>query len=136
MLKAKKSLKNQTFYEISPYYKNWEMKLDSNESAFEPSQKALEAIKNVNVNKIKYYPAYKELQDLIGATYNLDSENILCTNGADEAINLAISTFIDKNDEILTAVPTFSMPKIYASLQQGKYKEIEYDENFEYPYEK
>ena len=136
MLKAKKSLKNQTFYEISPYYKNWEMKLDSNESAFEPSQKALEAIKNVNVNKIKHYPAYKELQDLIGATYNLDSENILCTNGADEAINLAISTFIDKNDEILTAVPTFSMPKIYASLQQGKYKEIEYDENFEYPYEK
>lgn len=136
MLKSKKTLKNQTFYEISPYYQNWEMKLDSNESAFEPSQKVLDAIKNVDAKKIKYYPAYKDLQDLIAMTYNLEEENILCTNGADEAINLAISTFIDKNDEILTAIPTFSMPKIYASLQQGKYKEIEYNDNFEYPYEK
>lgn len=136
MLKSKKSLKNQTFYEISPYYQNWEMKLDSNESAFEPSSKVLDAIKNVDAKKIKYYPAYKDLQDLIAMTYNLEEENILCTNGADEAINLAISTFIDKNDEILTAIPTFSMPKIYTSLQQGKYKEIEYDDNFEYPYKK
>ncbi len=110
MIKPKKTLLNIEPYGIDKYYKNQEMKLDSNENPYGASPVVINAIKNFDPRHIQFYPAYGELIDCLAELAGAKPENFILTNGCDEAINVVLNTYLDKGDEILSFSPTFSMP--------------------------
>ena len=134
MVEPKKQLKNAEGYEPTLDEKLF-LKLDFNENVIGPSPKVLNAIKKIDKNKISLYPEYQTLTDTIAFHQKVPYETVLPTNGADEALNLLINTFVEPDENIVIASPYFLMNKIYARISNLEFREIEYKEKWVYPIE-
>ena len=130
MIKPKKTLENVSPYQTDKYKIDWRLKLDSNENIYSISPIVVNAIKNMDFSEVSLYPAYGKTIDKLSEKYNVKYENILLTNGCDEAINVIINAYLDKEDEILSYNPTFVMPQKYAEILGAKVNLIDYDEKF------
>ncbi len=132
MFKPKDTLKNIKPYLIDEYYPKCELKLDSNENIFGPSRNVIDAFKSLDLNFFNLYPCYGELINVLSKRYGFDKENILLTNGCDEAINIILSTYLTKEDSILSFSPSFSMPILYSKVIGADCNQVDYIERWEF----
>lgn len=130
MIKPRETLSTITPYKTDKYQKTWKLKLDSNENIYGCNSNIIDAIKNINTQEISLYPCYGKLIDKLASKYNVSDENLLITNGCDEALSIIINSYLDKEDEILSYTPSFSMPSLYASVVGANVSLIDYDEKF------
>ena len=100
---------------------------------FGPSEKVLEALKQVESCDVQYYPHYGELIQKLADFHGVKLENIILTAGADEAISSIFGTFLEYGQTVLTVTPSFIMPKIYSRIDGLNYKEIPYAEKWAFP---
>ena len=136
MIKPKKSVEEMTGYFVPMYEDSYEIKIDSNENNYGPSPLVIEALKNCDYKDISFYPFYGELSQKIADFYGFNIENIKVTNGADEALQGIIQTYIEENDTLLTLNPSFEMPNIYATIQGAKIKKVDFEEKWVFPIDK
>ena len=106
------------------------IKLSSNESAFGPSPKALEAYKDSSL-KLSRYPELtsNSLQVAIAKKFNLDSNRIICGTGSDEILIFTALAFCSPGDEIIHAEHGFEMYPIitkYVGAESILASEIDY----------
>jgi len=108
---------------------------------YPPSSNVLQALEKAAV-KINYYPnSYSDmpraLLEKISHTLKVGVENILLTNGLNEAIDLITRTFVEEGERVLIPIPTFWQFEI-ATLRQSAIPvkvnllngdEYEFDEN-------
>ncbi len=132
MVEPKKQLKNAIGYEPTSE-KKYSMKLDFNENLIGPSPKVLDAIKKIDKETIMLYPAYESLTTAIAQYQGISQDMVLPTNGADEALNYIINTFVEPDENIVTVTPSFLMSKIYSRITGAEYREVEYQEKWVYP---
>ncbi len=92
------------------------IKLASNENPLGPSPKALIAIKE-HLIKINRYPESNcfYLKKALAGRFNLTPSNFIIGNGSDEIIVLSLRTFINPDDEVVVATPTFLIYEIQAN---------------------
>lgn len=133
LMKAKKTILELNAYPSPLFNEEGYLMLNNNESDFGPSLKVVEALKNVNVKDIQYYPYYGNLLQKLAEFHNVGIENIILTNGADEAISSILGTFLGNGQTVLTVAPSFIMPKLYAKRDGLNYKEISYSDKWEFP---
>ena len=109
------------------------VKLASNENPLGASPKAKEAIVNF-LSEIHRYPDANttRLREAIGEHYNINEEQIIIGNGADELITLISETFLEADDEIIVPSPSFSEYEFGANLMSAKVVKILLTEKFEY----
>ncbi len=136
MVKVKKSVEALQSFCIDENKQNYRLKLDLNENIYGASPFVVNAIKNTDSSDIYLYPSYGEVVDKIALKYNLKKDNVLLSNGCDEAIKIILDAYLDVDDEILSYNPTFEMPFRYANIIGAKLKLIEYDEKFVFDYKK
>lgn len=90
------------------------LKLASNEGAFGPSPKILEALNALSGGFHRYPDGdCNELRDLLAAKHNLPKENLICGAGSDELISLLCRSYAGPGDEILHSAHGFAMYPIY-----------------------
>ncbi len=130
MINPRKELDNIFPYETDFHKQDWRLKLDANENIYGAYSSVISAIKNIPSEEISLYPTYGKFIDKFSKKYDLNNENILLTNGCDEALSVIVSAYLDKEDEILSYKPTFSMPSLYARAIGAKTRFINYSENF------
>ena len=84
------------------------IKLASNENPLGPSLKAMEAIKK-NLSKVNRYPDSLGfyLKKKLARYLNVKPANIVLGNGSDELIDIIIKTFVEDDENIITADTTF-----------------------------
>ena len=133
MIKPRKSVENMNGYFVPLYERSWDLKIDSNENNYGPSPKVLEAIKNCNISDISYYPYYGELSEKIAIYQGFSIDNIKVTNGADEAIQAVIQTYLEPEEYTLTLDVSFEMPVIYTHIQDGQVIKVPYKEKWVFP---
>lgn len=133
MTGSRKILNDIKVYETEAFEADYDLKLDANENLFGPSPKVMDAIKNLRASDIYTYPTYGELRQKLADLNNKNIDNILTTNGADEAIYAVFNTFLESDECILTACPTFTMPKIYSKIIGAKFIEVLYKKRWEFP---
>lgn len=106
------------------------IKLASNENNYGPSPKVLAAI-NKSRFFIHMYP-YKDaqLKDAVGRYCGVSGDNIIFGNGSDELIDIILKTF---RGPLLTFKPTFASYRIYASILNEKYFEVNLRRDFSFP---
>ncbi|MBI1270529.1 ATP phosphoribosyltransferase [bacterium] len=79
------------------------------------------------------YPEYDPLIKELASIFEVDKENILPTNGTDEALSLIASTFIEPGrDRALVSTPTFAMIKRSVVLAGAELVEIPVKANLQY----
>jgi histidinol-phosphate aminotransferase len=66
----------------------------------------------------------------------LQSNQVLLTNGVDEAIHLLCCAFLDEGDEALICTPTFFMYDVSVGMMTSKLKRVQTDDSLEFPFER
>jgi histidinol-phosphate aminotransferase len=84
------------------------IKLASNENPLGPSPKAVQAIKKV-LQDINRYPDSQGfyLKRKLARVLNLEPDNLVLGNGSDELIDIIIKTFVEVDENVITADITF-----------------------------
>jgi histidinol-phosphate aminotransferase len=109
------------------------VRLDFNENTFACSPKVLEALRRVSRSELTMYPAREHTERIAAAHLGLKPEQVLLTNGVDEALHVLCQTYLGAGDEMLLPVPTYAMYAVYASGTDAKLVEVQADENFRFP---
>ncbi len=96
------------------------IKLSSNESALGPSPSALSAFESV-AKTVHRYPdgTQSALRSAIAEVYCVPDQNIVCGNGSEELISLALRCFVRAGDEVVLTRNHFVMCPIYAAAQDA-----------------
>ncbi len=111
------------------------LRLDFNENTLACSPRVIEALQRVVAGDLTRYPERAAVEEIVAADLGLRAEQILLTNGVDEAIHVLCQAFMDRDDVMLLPVPTYSMYEIYASATDGQVKTILAGEDFAFPHE-
>ena len=101
------------------------IKLNTNESPFPPSPKAVEAAAEAAKNLQLYSdPTAAKLHEKIATLYGVESKNVLATNGSDEILNFAFMAFCDGNHPAVFPNITYGFYSVFAELNGVPYEEI------------
>jgi histidinol-phosphate aminotransferase len=94
------------------------IKLSSNESSFGPSPNTITAFKSAADNLHRYPDGSQiELRQSLADVHKLDVNKIVCGNGSEELIGLAVRSYITPGDEMLLSENHFVMCPIYGRSQ-------------------
>lgn len=108
------------------------IKLNTNESPFPPSAKAIEAVTKAELSDLRLYsdPECKLLKEEIAKYYGVDSENVFVSNGSDEALNFFFMAFCDSEKEVCFPDISYGFYKVFADLYNLKYEQIPLKDDF------
>ena len=111
------------------------LKLDWNESTLPPSVAVKNAIINAlacNDNLLNWYPelSSKELRRKLAAYSGRAMEEILVTNGSDDALDLICKVFLDPKDEVVVPYPTYTHFLTYIHTRGAVVKKVETPDPF------
>ena len=109
------------------------VRLDFNENTLGCSPAVLAAIQSITAEQLTRYPERGPVETLAARHLGLKPEQVILTNGVDEAIHILCQAFLDPGDELLLPVPTYSMYEIYASSTDAQVVRVGADANFAFP---
>jgi histidinol-phosphate aminotransferase len=111
------------------------VKLNTNENPYPPSPKVTEAIKRVPAEQLRKYPQpmADTFRQAAAEVFGVKCENIICVNGGDELLNIAIRAFCDENRPVAYPTPTYSLYPVLAKMTNSPAVEIPFDEEFNLP---
>ena len=112
------------------------LKLNTNESPFPPSQKAV-ALAAEEAARLMLYsdPECKELSAKMAETLGVNSKNVILTNGSDEVLNFAFMAYCDENTPAVFPDITYGFYKVFAEVNALPYRVIPLLEDFSMPME-
>ncbi|MDD5447306.1 MAG: histidinol-phosphate transaminase [Methanocellales archaeon] len=90
------------------------LKLGSNENPLGPSPKAVQSVKDY-AHSISVYPpsGAKELRHALAQYVGYPVDQIVVGNGMDSVLDLFTRLFVEKNDEVIIPIPTFSYYELF-----------------------
>ncbi|MGN1164588.1 MAG: pyridoxal phosphate-dependent aminotransferase, partial [Candidatus Ornithospirochaeta sp.] len=107
------------------------VKLNTNESPFPPSPKAVEfALASTRALNLYSDPESFALSDKIASTYGVERNMVLATNGSDEILNFAFMAFTDDDTPALFADITYGFYPVFASLNNSRVETIPLHDDF------
>jgi histidinol-phosphate aminotransferase len=109
------------------------LRLDFNENTIAPSPRVFARLRQLTAEGLTIYPERSPVEAIAAAKLGLQPEQVLITNGVDEAIHLMTCTFLDEGDEAVICTPTFFMYDVNIGLMTGGIKRIQADDSFEFP---
>ncbi|MCS7126556.1 MAG: histidinol-phosphate transaminase [Aigarchaeota archaeon] len=98
------------------------IRMDMNTSPYLPLKWLKNLESKITMMKINNYPdtTYRDLVNEISNYVGVKPEKIIPTNGADEAIDIIVKTFIDCGSEAILSSPTYDYFRVSVELQGGK----------------
>ncbi len=113
------------------------VKLNTNENPYPPSPRVMKALARIKPEQLRRYPdplgnAFREAAAELNG---VKPENIMCCNGGDDLLSIAIRAFCDEGRPLAYPVPTYSLYPVLARLQNCGAIEIPFGEKFDLPAE-
>jgi histidinol-phosphate aminotransferase len=108
MLKPRESIRSLSPYH-SPIVSRAGLSLDLNESMAGCSPRVLARLRSLSATEVSLYPQRETGERLVADFLGLTPEQVLLTNGMDEALSLLFAAYLGEGDELLFADPTFVM---------------------------
>ena len=112
------------------------LRLDFNENTFAASPKVIERLQQVTAEGLTKYPEREGVERIAAGYFGLGAEQVLLTNGVDEAIHLVCAAFLEEDDEAIICTPTFFMYEVSAGMMTAYVKKVQTDASLEFPYER
>ncbi|HKW16819.1 MAG TPA: histidinol-phosphate transaminase [Terriglobales bacterium] len=134
MLKAREAVR--TLKEYHPPLGGREgLRLDFNENTVGCSPQVLQKLRELDGETLARYPEREPGERVVAENLGVSRNELLLTNGTDEAIHLVCETYLEPGDEAIVVVPTFAMYEIYAAQTGAQVTSIPAEEDFEFPTE-
>ena len=109
------------------------LRLDFNENTLACSPRVIETLGRIVAGDLTRYPERGPVEALVAAHLGVSAEQVLLTNGVDEAIHVLAQTYLDESAEILLPVPTYSMYEVYASATGARIVTVPAAADFAFP---
>lgn len=111
------------------------VKLNTNENPYPPSPAVQQALQGVDVAKLRTYPqpTADPLRNLIAEHHGLQQHNVVITNGGDEALRLAITTFVEPGRGFGMATPSYSLYPVLANIHDAPVIEVPLTDQWQPP---
>ncbi len=109
------------------------LRLDFNENTVGCSPRVLEVLRSLDHEQLARYPEREPGERAVADFLGVDPSQVLLTNGVDEGIHLISETYLEPGDEVIVAVPTFSMYEIYAAATSARVITVQAQEDFAFP---
>jgi histidinol-phosphate aminotransferase len=103
------------------------LRLDFNENTVGCSPRVIEFLRaRLNAGSLAVYPEYGEARNALADFFQVNPEQLLLTNGTDEAIQVFINTYVNAGDEVVLLRPAYAMYRFYAQVAGASISEVEY----------
>lgn len=112
------------------------LRLDFNENTFGASPRVIERLRSLTAEGLTKYPEREPVERTVAKHFRLQPEQVLLTNGVDEAIHLMCCTFLEAEDEALIATPSFFMYDVNIQLMTPHLRKVQSDPTLEFPFER
>ncbi|WP_027682420.1 histidinol-phosphate transaminase [Rhizobium leguminosarum] len=109
------------------------VKLNTNESPYGPSPKALEAIREAADDRLRLYPdpSATELRETIAARFGLTAEEVFVGNGSDEVLAHTFQALLKHERPLLYPDVTYAFYSTYSLLYGVEAIEVPVDDRFQ-----
>ncbi len=113
------------------------VKLNTNENPLAPSPKVMRALSDLPGRFLQRYPdpLANDFRRVAAKLHGLEPEQVVATNGGDELLRLAITTFVDPGRPIGIATPSYGLYSILAGIHQAPLSTVALTEAWEFPEE-
>ena len=108
------------------------VKLNTNENPYPPSPAVGEALVNLQLDELRRYPdaTSTALRERIAAEYGLTTDQVLVTNGGDEAIRLVATACLSPHSAVVSTEPGYSLYPVIAAVLNARYIPMELGQDF------
>ena len=136
MLKARQCVREMREYHSPLSSPNTQLRLDMNESTTGCSPRVLAKLNSMDAGTLAQYPRREAGEKLVADFLGVAPQQLLLTNGADEAIDLLCRAYLEPQDEIVIVVPTFGMYEVFAQMEHAKAIRVPAGPEFGFPLER
>lgn len=112
------------------------LRLDFNENTFAPSPRVFAKLQQLSAEGLTVYPEREPVERVVAQHLGVDSNQVILTNGVDEAIHLMACAFLDDGDEALICTPTFFMYDVSIGMMTSGLVKVQTDDSLEFPFER
>jgi histidinol-phosphate aminotransferase len=109
------------------------MRLDFNENTSGCGLAVLRALRKLTPQQLAMYPEYVKPTRRIAAYFRISEEELLLTNGGDDALRVFFDAFVETGKHILICEPTFPMYRYYAEIAGARVEALRYGSEMEFP---
>lgn len=111
------------------------IKLNTNENPFPPSQKVMQAIREIEPELLRRYP--NPTADLFRETaaklFGMSRDNVIAGNGSDDILTITTRTFIPPGGLLASPDPSYSLYPILAKLEDAKFVGVPWEDGWDLP---
>lgn len=95
------------------------VKLNTNENPYPPAPEVAAALARIDVAALRRYPdpLADEFRRAAARIHGVDPDNVLATNGSDELLRLAFTTFVSPGACVAWPEPAYSLYPVLAAIQ-------------------
>lgn len=111
------------------------IKLNTNENPWPPSPRVMDALADVSAEQLRRYPspAAADFIARAAALHDVAPDQLVSTNGGDELLRLAITTFVDPGQPIGIAEPSYSLYPVLAALHDSPVHRVDLHDDWSLP---
>src|SRR5256886_16873114 len=132
-LPVRKAILNRRTYEAPAEGRADKVRLDFNENTTGCSPAVLRALAKLTSRQLAMYPEYQAPTARLARYFGVRPEELLLTNGGDDALRVFFDTFVEAGSSVLICEPTFPMYRYYAGIYGARISALRYGSDMELP---
>ncbi len=134
MIRPRKAVERLQKYRPPLEGRGGKMRLDFNENTVGCAPAVVRALRRaLSSEMLTRYPEYDVSRRTLAEYFGVAPEEMLLTNGTDDAIKMLCDTFVDPGEALLVPAPTFPVYEFFHNVAGGSIVRVRYDENFRLP---
>lgn len=112
------------------------LRLDFNENTFSPSPRVMDRLQQINAEGLTKYPEREGVEKVVAAHFGLRGDEVILTNGVDEAIHLVCCAFLEPEDEAIICTPSFFMYDVSVQMMTPHLRKVQAGATLEFPFDR
>lgn len=132
-LPVRKAILKRKTYEAPAEGRAGKIRLDFNENTAGCGPAVLRALAKLTPQQFGMYPEYRKPTASIARHLGVRPEELLLTNGGDDALRVFFDTFVEPDSHILICEPTFPMYRYWAEIAGAGIEVRRYDAQMRFP---
>ena len=134
MLRARRAVQNLREYR-PPLGNRLGLRLDFNENTVGASPRVMQCLRELTREQLARYPERESVEVALAEFFRVQAEQLLLTNGVDEAIHIICETYLEPNDQAIIVVPTFGIYELFVGATGAQPVPVLAKQDFAFPTE-
>ncbi len=103
------------------------IRLDFNENTVGASPRVAERLRErITREALAVYPEYDEIRPRLARHFGVSEDQLVLTNGTDEAIQLLVNAYVEPGGDVLLLRPSYAMYRFYCEVAGAAIRELDY----------